>query len=87
MESTGGSLNIPNHSDTHIDALINKLRRSADRQEFLKVSHELQAYDADQLIYPSLAADPYVQAARDHVKGYVFMRGLKVSFETVWLDR
>jgi ABC-type transport system substrate-binding protein len=47
MESTGGSLNIPNHSDTHVDALI----------------------------------------ARDYVKGYVFMRGLKVSFESVWLDR
>jgi ABC-type transport system substrate-binding protein len=87
MESTAGSLNTPNHSDTHVDALINKLRRAADREEFLRVSHELQAYDAERLIYPSVAGDPYVQAARDYVKGYVFMRGLKVSFEPVWLDR
>lgn len=87
METTGGSLNIPNHRDTHVDALINKLRRSTDRDEFLRLSQELQAYDAEQLIYPSVAADPYVQAARDDVKGYVFMRGLKVNFETVWFDR
>ena len=87
METTAGSLNIPNHSDTHVDALIDKLRRSADREEFLKVGYELQAYDAEHLIYPSVAGDPFVQAARDYVKGYVFMRGLKVSFEPVWLDR
>jgi hypothetical protein len=63
------------------------LRRSADREEFFKVSHALQAYDAERLIYPSVAGDPFVQAARDYVKGYVFMRGLKVSFEPVWLDK
>ena len=87
METTAGSLNIPNHSDTHVDVLIDKLRRAADREEFLRVSHELQAYDAERLIYPSVAGDPFVQAARDYVRGYVFMRGLKVSFETTWLDR
>jgi ABC-type transport system substrate-binding protein len=87
METTGGSLNIPNHSDTHVDVLIDKLRRSTDREEFLEVGYELQTYDAQRLIYPSVAADPYVQAARDYVKGYVFMRGLKVSFETTWLDK
>jgi peptide/nickel transport system substrate-binding protein len=87
METTGGSLNIPNHSDTHVDVLIEKLRRTANREEFFKVGQELQTYDAERLIYPSVAGDPFVQAARDYVKGYVFMRGLKVSFEPVWLDR
>jgi ABC-type transport system substrate-binding protein len=87
METTGGSLNIPNHRDTQVDVLIDKLRRSSDPEEFLKVGYELQTYDAEHLIYPSVAGDPFVQAARDHVKGYVFMRGLKVSFEPVWLDR
>lgn len=87
METTGGSLNIPNHSDTHVDALINRLRRTADREEFLKVGYELQAYDAERLIYPSVAGDPFVQAARDYVEGYVFMRGLKVSFENTWLKK
>lgn len=87
METTAGSLNIPNHRDTHVDTLIDKLRRSADPGEFLRVSHELQAYDADRLIYPSVAADPFFQAARDYVKGYIFMRGLKVSFETTWLEK
>jgi ABC-type transport system substrate-binding protein len=87
METTGGSLNIPNHSDTHVDELINKLRRTTDREEFLKVGYELQAYDADRLLYPSVAGDPFVQAARDYVEGYVFMRGLKVSFEQTWLKK
>ncbi|MBI3326498.1 MAG: hypothetical protein HYZ81_07335, partial [Nitrospinae bacterium] len=87
METTAGSLNIPNHSDTHVDVLINKLRRAGNREEFLRVGHELQAYDADRLIYPSVTGDPYVQAARDYVKGYVFMRGLKVAFESTWLDK
>ena len=87
METTGGSLNIPNHSDTQVDVLIEKLRRTANREEFFKVGQELQTYDAEHLIYPSVAGDPFVQAARDYVKGYVFMRGLKVSFEPVWLDR
>jgi peptide/nickel transport system substrate-binding protein len=87
METTGGSLNIPNHSDTHVDTLTGKLRRSADPEEFLKVGYELQAYDAERLIYPSVAGDPFVQATRDYVKDYVFMRGLKVNFETVWIDK
>jgi peptide/nickel transport system substrate-binding protein len=87
METTAGSLNIPNHSDTHVDVLIDKLRRTADREEFFKVGYELQAYDAERLIYPSVAGDPFVQAARDYVKGYTFMRGLKVSFETTWLNK
>jgi ABC-type transport system substrate-binding protein len=87
LESHPGSLNTANHSDKHIDALIDKLRRAVDRQEFLKVSHNLQAYIAERMIYPTVAPSPFVQAARDYVKGYVFMRGLKVSFETTWLEK
>jgi hypothetical protein len=30
---------------------------------------------------------PFIQAARDHVKGYVFERGYKFRFETTCLDR
>jgi hypothetical protein len=30
---------------------------------------------------------PTLEAARDYVKGYVFMRGFKKRFETTWLDR
>jgi hypothetical protein len=87
LETTGGSLNIPNHRDTHVDVLIDQLRRSVDREEFLMVGYELQAYEAERLIDPSVAGDPLVQASRDYVQDYVFMRGLNVSFESVWLDR
>ena len=30
---------------------------------------------------------PFIQAAREHLKGYVFERGFKFRFETTWLDR
>src|SRR4029453_19437116 len=61
MESTGGSLNTPNHSDTHVDALIDKLRRSTDREGVLKVGYELQAYAAGALTYLSVVGVPLVQ--------------------------
>jgi hypothetical protein len=30
---------------------------------------------------------PFIQAARDHVKGYAFERGFKIRFETTWLEK
>ena len=87
LESHAGALNTGNHSDTHIDLLIDKLRRAPGSDEFLKISHELQTYVAERMIYPTIAPSPFVQASRDHVKGYIFMRGLKVSFETTWLEK
>jgi hypothetical protein len=30
---------------------------------------------------------PFIQAARDHVKGYMFECGYKFRFETTWLDK
>lgn len=41
LESHEGSLDIPNHRDTQVDALIEQLRLATDREEFLKVSHAL----------------------------------------------
>ncbi|HXH13583.1 MAG TPA: hypothetical protein VNP04_27900 [Alphaproteobacteria bacterium] len=43
LQSHEGWLNIPNHRDTLMDALIERLRLATDREEFLKVSHALQA--------------------------------------------
>jgi peptide/nickel transport system substrate-binding protein len=43
MESMAGSLNTPNHSDTHVDALIDKLRRAIDRETFFNVWRSLCA--------------------------------------------
>ena len=36
---------------------------------------------------PVVTTRPTIQAARDPVKGYVYMRGLKVSFDTTWLTK
>jgi hypothetical protein len=35
----------------------------------------------------SRSPTPFLQAARDYVKGYVFERGFKLCFETTWLDK
>jgi peptide/nickel transport system substrate-binding protein len=30
---------------------------------------------------------PFIQAARDYVKGYIYERGFKICFEETWLDK
>jgi ABC-type transport system substrate-binding protein len=47
----------------------------------------LQEYSTSQMLYFGVATLPDIEAARDYVKGYVFMRGFKKRFETVWLNR
>ena len=39
------------------------------------------------LIQISATTLPFIQAARDYVKGYVFEHGFKLRFTTTWLDK
>jgi peptide/nickel transport system substrate-binding protein len=82
-----GSLNIPNHDDPKVDALFEKYRRAIDLQTQLKVAEEIQRYLAEQMIYMTVTGYPIIQAGRDRVKGYSYLRGIKVLFETTWLER
>jgi ABC-type transport system substrate-binding protein len=87
LEAGEGSLNQANHTDTHVDALFDKWRRTVDPSAQNLIGHELQRYIAEKMLMPVLTTRPTVQAARDTVKGYTYMRGLKVSFESTWLTR
>lgn len=80
-------VNIPNHQDPKIDALLDRLRRASTEADYLKAGEDLQEYATQQMMYFGVATLPDLEAARDSVKGYVFMRGYKKRYETVWLER
>jgi peptide/nickel transport system substrate-binding protein len=79
--------NIPNHQDPQIDAILDRLRQASTEADYLKAGEDLQAYVTQQMMYVGVASLPDIEAARDYVKGYVFMRGFKKRFETVWLEK
>jgi peptide/nickel transport system substrate-binding protein len=79
--------NIPNHQDPKIDVMLDQLRKASTEADYIKAGEELQEYVTTQMMYFGVATLPDIEAARDHVKGYVFMRGFKKRFETVWLNK
>jgi ABC-type transport system substrate-binding protein len=80
--------NTSNHDDKHVDALIDRLREAPTEEEYLKVGHELQRYVvAENMYYLSVTTLPFLQAARTYVKDYENLYGLKIRFETTWLDK
>ena len=80
-------VNIPNHQDPKVDELLDRLRQAGTEADYIKAGEDLQEYATRQMLYFGVATLPDIEAARDHVKGYVFMRGFKKRFETVWLDK
>jgi peptide/nickel transport system substrate-binding protein len=80
-------VNIPNHQDPKIDGLLDRLRQAGTEADYIKAGEDLQEYSTSQMLYFGVATLPDIEAARDYVKGYVFMRGFKKRFETVWLNK
>jgi ABC-type oligopeptide transport system substrate-binding subunit len=80
-------VNIPNHQDPRIDEFLNRLSQAGTEAEYLKVGEVLQEYLTTQMIYMSVASLPSVEAVRESVKGYVFLRDFKKPFETTWLEQ
>jgi peptide/nickel transport system substrate-binding protein len=80
-------VNIPNHQDPKIDELLDRLRRASTEVDYIRAGEDLQEYSTSQMLYFGVATLPDIEAARDYVKGYVFMRGFKKRFETVWLNK
>jgi peptide/nickel transport system substrate-binding protein len=78
--------NQVNHKDPKIDALWDQLLRAPTPEEWSRLSHEVQRYIVGNMVQMSATTLPFMQAARDYVKGYVFERGFKIRFETTWLD-
>jgi ABC-type transport system substrate-binding protein len=79
--------NQVNHKDPKIDELWDRLKRAPTPEEFSRLSHEVQRYIVGNMVQMSATTLPFIQAARDYVKGYVFERGFKIRFETTWLDK
>jgi peptide/nickel transport system substrate-binding protein len=79
--------NQVNHKDPKIDALWDQLLRAPTPEEWTRLSHEVQRYIIGNMVQMSATTLPFIQAARDHVKGYVFERGFKIRFETTWLEK
>lgn len=85
LEAGPRSLNQANHTDMRVNELFDKWRHTVNPTMQNEVAWELQRYIAEHMLMPSVTTRPTVQAARDPVKGYVYLRGMKLSFETTWL--
>jgi hypothetical protein len=57
------------------------------RGKFSRLSLEVQRFIVRNMIQISATTLPFIQAARDHVKGNMFERGYKFPFETTWFDK
>jgi ABC-type transport system substrate-binding protein len=86
MDSRSG-INLVNHQDPKLDALWDQLKQAATAEEFSRLGQEVQRYIARNMIHISATTLPFIQAARDSVKGYVYERGFKIRFEQTWLDK
>jgi hypothetical protein len=80
-------VNIPNHQGPKTDGPLDRLRQAGTEADYIEAGEDLQEYSTSQMLYFGVATLPDIEAARDYVKGYVFMRGFKKRFETVWLNR
>jgi ABC-type transport system substrate-binding protein len=79
--------NVANHQDTHVDALIDRIKEAATEEAYLQAGHDLQRYVTETMLFQSLTTLPFLQAARSYVKGYENLHGHKIRFETTWLDK
>ncbi|HSF28907.1 MAG TPA: ABC transporter substrate-binding protein [Candidatus Tectomicrobia bacterium] len=85
LDSRG--VNVVNHKDPKIDALWDQIKAAPTPEEFSRLSQEVQRYIVGNMVQMNATTLPFIQASRDHVKGYMFERGYKFRFETTWLDK
>jgi peptide/nickel transport system substrate-binding protein len=83
---TRGGNNSSNHQDTHVDALIDRLREAATEEAYLKAGYDLQRYVTENMLYQSITTLPFTQAAAVYVKGYGHLRAPN-RFEATWLEK
>jgi len=85
---TRAGVNVTNHDDKHMDALIDRLKEATTEEAYLQAGHDLQRYTvADMMYFLSVTTLPFIQAARNSVKGYENLHGFKIRFETTWLEK
>jgi ABC-type transport system substrate-binding protein len=86
MDTREGT-NVFNHNDKHVDTLIDHMREAPTEEMFRQAGYAFQQYVAENMIASSAASVPFLQAARNHVKGYEHLHGHKIRFETTWLEK
>jgi hypothetical protein len=52
-----------------------------------QAGHDLLRYLVKNMMFPSVATLPLLQAYRNQVKGYEPLHGFKVCFETTWIQK
>jgi peptide/nickel transport system substrate-binding protein len=86
LDTRAGS-NVTNHDDTHVNALIDRMREAATEEAFRQAGYDFQRYVVENMITTSVSSFGFLQAARHYVKGYENLHGYKLRFETTWLDK
>jgi ABC-type transport system substrate-binding protein len=84
---TRAGINVVNHADKHMDALIDRMKEAATQEMFSQAGEDFQRYVAENMMITSVASVPFLQAARTSVKGYEHLHGYKIRFETTWLEK
>ena len=79
--------NTLNHADQQVDALIDRMKAAPTEATLLQAGYDFQRYVTESMLTCGLASLPFLQAARAEVKGYVYLHGYKVQFETTWLEK
>jgi ABC-type transport system substrate-binding protein len=79
--------NTINHTDKHVDALIDRMREAATEEEYLQAGYDFQRYVEENMMTTSVSSYAHLQAARTYLKGYENLHGYKLRFETTWLDQ
>ncbi|MBI3126940.1 MAG: ABC transporter substrate-binding protein [Candidatus Tectomicrobia bacterium] len=80
-------LDYYNMKDPKVDEMVEAWRSSIDPRKQLEISHRLQRYILEQGYYPAIGGSPFIQAARDYVKGFVFLNKANFTMRDVWLDK
>ena len=86
LDSRAG-VNVVNHADPHLDALIDQMKTAATEDAFRQAGYDFQRYVAEHMMITSIASVPFLQAARTTVKGYEPLHGYQIRFETTWLGQ
>ncbi|MEK6709068.1 MAG: ABC transporter substrate-binding protein [Nitrospinota bacterium] len=80
-------LDYYNWKDPKVDGLLEEWRSTVDPKKQVEISHRLQRYMMENGLYYSVGGSPFIQAARDYVRGFAFLNKINFTLRDVWLDK
>jgi hypothetical protein len=88
MGSTARALSRPRCSDwPNLCGVLCHLREAPTEEAIRQVGHDLLRHLAKNMLFPSVATLPLLQAYWNQVKRYEPLHGFKVCFETTWIGK